>query len=191
LTRCGTNGPASCAKLRGCSETYSQRRESHWEGYHRWRPKGKTGVWAGRLTGADRRQAVVGWAMARKVLFIGVHSWSKWVTAGACTRVRSVLCAGHTRVHAAVEQGQARLVAGGASVKETRSCTTCLFRLSRRVRWLDAERRRPHGSGARGRGGVGRTHACAHCPDIGVRAELDGIPWPRRPRGSGLTQQGR
>jgi hypothetical protein len=77
----------------------------------------------------------VGWAMARNVLFIGMHSRAKWATVGACTRVRSVLYAGRTHVRAAVEQGRARLVTGGVSVKETRSCAACLLRLSRRARW--------------------------------------------------------
>jgi hypothetical protein len=42
---------------------------------------------------------------------------------------------GCTRVRATVEQGHARLAAGGASVKETWSYVACLLRLSRRVRW--------------------------------------------------------
>jgi hypothetical protein len=40
------------------------------------------------------------------------------------------------------------------------------------------------------RGGVGWTWRCAYCLDAGVRAELDGVPWPRQPRNSGLAQQG-
>jgi hypothetical protein len=122
---------------------------------------------------------VVGRAMARKVIFIGVHSRAKWATVGACMRVHSVLCAGRTPVRAAVGQGRVRLAAGGASVKETRSCVAYLLRLSRRTRWRDAEHRRPRGGNAHDRGGVGRTHACTHCLDAGVRAELDEIPWPR------------
>jgi hypothetical protein len=31
---------------------------------------------------------------------------------------------------------------------------------------------------------------CAYCPDAGVRAKLDGVPWPSQPRDSGLAQQG-
>jgi hypothetical protein len=46
-----------------------------------------------------------------------------------------MLCVGRTGMHAAVEQGRARLAAGGASVKETRSYAACLLRLSRRARW--------------------------------------------------------
>jgi hypothetical protein len=80
---------------------------------------------------------------------------------------------------------------GDASMKETGSCAACLLRLSRWARWQDAERRRPRGGGVHDRGGVGRMHACMHCPDAGVRAELDRIPWPRRPHDSGSAQQGR
>jgi hypothetical protein len=39
--------------------------------------------------------------------------------------------------------------------------------------------------------GHGRTWCCTYCPDAGVRAELDRVPWPRRPRGSGSAQLGR
>jgi hypothetical protein len=46
-----------------------------------------------------------------------------------------MLCVRRTGMHAAVEQGWARLAAGGASVKETQSCAACLLRLSRRARW--------------------------------------------------------
>jgi hypothetical protein len=117
--------------------------------------KGKIGEFDGGWL-ASRGRAPVGWPMARKVL-IGVHSRAKWATAGACTWARSVLYAGRTRVRAAVEQGRARLATGGVSVKETRSCTACLLRLSRRTRWRVAERRRPRGDGACGRGGIGCT----------------------------------
>jgi hypothetical protein len=99
----------------------------------------------------------VGWAMAWKVHLIGVPSRAKRVMTGACTQARSVLYAGRTCVRAAVEQGRARLAAGGVSVKETRSCAACLLSLSRRARWRDVERRRPRGGGARDRGGIGRT----------------------------------
>jgi hypothetical protein len=40
------------------------------------------------------------------------------------------------------------------------------------------------------RGGVGWTRRCAYCLDVGVRAELDGVPWPRQPRDSSSAQQG-
>jgi hypothetical protein len=57
--------------------------------------KEKTGVWAVRLTDSNRRQAVVGWAMAQKVIFIGVHSRAKWATVGACMRAQRALCRAH------------------------------------------------------------------------------------------------
>jgi hypothetical protein len=58
--------------------------------------RGKTGEFGGGWL-ASRGQAAVGWAMARNVLFICVHSRAKWAMAGACTRVRSVLYVGRAR----------------------------------------------------------------------------------------------
>jgi hypothetical protein len=47
--KCGTSGPASCAKVRGCSGTCSRGRESNGEGCHRrWSKGGKTGEGCGR-----------------------------------------------------------------------------------------------------------------------------------------------
>jgi hypothetical protein len=163
--RRGTNDPASCAELQGCSRTYSRRRESHWEGCHRRRPKGEKqgmggavdrhGQEAGSGGGTDNRSPGGGGVL------IVACARAKWAMAGACTWVHSVLCA-------AMGQGRARLAAGDASVKETRSCTACLLHLSRWARWQDAEQRRPRGGGAHDRGGVGCMHACMHCPDVGV-----------------------
>jgi hypothetical protein len=48
----------------------------------------------------------------------------------------------HVGAHACARSrgpGRARLAAGGVSVKETRSCTAYLLRLSKRARWRDAE----------------------------------------------------
>jgi hypothetical protein len=118
--------------------------------------RGKIGEFGGGWL-TSRGRAAVGWAMAWKVHLIGVPSRAKRVMTGACTQARSVLYAGRTCVRAAVEQGRARLAAGGVSVKETRSCAACLLSLSRRARWRDVERRRPRGGGARDRGGIGRT----------------------------------
>jgi hypothetical protein len=38
---------------------------------------------------------------------------------------------------------------------------------------------------------VGPMWRYAYCPDAGVREELDGVPWPRRPRDSDSALQGR
>jgi hypothetical protein len=132
--RCGTNYPASCTELRGCSGTYSRRRESHWVGCHRRRPKGEK---QGSLVAA-------GWRAEDKRQWGG--QWHGMSFLYACTRGQNgrwrVLARGcaacstsGARVRAAVEQGRVRLVTGGVSVKETRSYVACLLRLSRRARW--------------------------------------------------------
>jgi hypothetical protein len=68
-------------------------------------------------------------------VLIAARVRAKWATVGACTWARSMLCAGRTRVRAAMEQERARLTAGDTSVKETRSYAACLLHLSRRARW--------------------------------------------------------
>jgi hypothetical protein len=76
----------------------------------------------------DQRKQEVGGGGAQTIGHRGggsySHSHEGKMGDGGCTRVR-----------AALEQGRARLAAGGASVKETRSYAACLLRLSRRVRW--------------------------------------------------------
>jgi hypothetical protein len=68
-------------------------------------------------------------------VLIAARARAKWVTVGACAWAHSVLCAGRTHMRAAVEQGRARLAAGGASMKEMWSYAACLLRVSRRARW--------------------------------------------------------
>jgi hypothetical protein len=118
--------------------------------------KGKTGEFGGGWL-ASRGQTVVGWAMAQKVLHIGVHSRAKWVMTGACTWARSMLCDECTRVrYSGAGAGEAgsgrRWCEGDTELRE-------LFLAPvQGVRWQDVERRRPRGGGARDRGGVGCTH---------------------------------
>jgi hypothetical protein len=53
-----------------------------------------------------------------------------------------------------------------------------------------AGRARAAGQSGAARGGVGWMWRCTYCLDAGVRAELDGVDRPRRPRDSGSVQQG-